>query len=133
MAELVAIDTQARGMGIDLDLADAVTKRREARRDAQALVRRAGEEAKPKGPTGGGSDVVILRDEREGVAQSMELALDQRVLASRGNDGIEYKPKSRGRAQVRRALSQAVRAVHVAWASSTLRLAASAIVGAVRT
>jgi hypothetical protein len=94
MAELIAIDTQARGMGIDLKLSDAVTKGEKPDAMRKRLFAELAAKSEAKGPTGGSGDVVILRDEREGVAQSMELALVQRVLASRGNDGIEYKPKS---------------------------------------
>lgn len=95
MAELVAIDTQARGLSIDLNLAEAVTRGEKPDAMRKRLFAELAKKSEAKGPQGGsnGSSVVILRDEREGVAQSMELALIQRVLASRGYDGIEYKPK----------------------------------------
>src|SRR2546430_10955468 len=93
MAELVAIDTQARGMGIDLNLADAVTRGEKADDMRKRLFKALADKSAQRGPTGGGSDVVILRDERDGVADSMELALIQRVLSSRGHEAIEYKPK----------------------------------------
>ncbi|MGY3278132.1 phage major capsid protein [Bradyrhizobium sp. S3.7.6] len=94
MAELVAIDTQARGLKIDLNLAEAVTRGEKPDAMRKRLFAELAKQSEAKGPTGGGSDVVILRDEREGVAQAMELALVQRVLGSRGNEGIEYKPKA---------------------------------------
>lgn len=101
MAELVAIDTQARGMDIDLGLAGAVARGETADAMRKRLFKELSKRSEKLGPTGGGSDVVILRDERDGVRDAMEIAMIQRVLGSRGNDGIEYKPKDlRERARV---------------------------------
>jgi len=93
VTELVAIDTQARGMEIDLNLAQAVTRGENPDAMRKRMFAELAKRSSQRGPTGGGSDLRVIRDEREGVAQSMELALIQRVLGSRGNDGIEYKPK----------------------------------------
>lgn len=90
MTELVAIDTQARGLGVDLDLAKAVAKGEKPDAMRKRLFVELSKKSADKGPTGGGG-ARVTRDEREGVSQSLELALIQRVL---GYSGMEYKPKS---------------------------------------
>lgn len=93
MAELVEIDTQARGMDIDLGLANAVRKGEKPDAMRKRLFAELAKRSEKRGPTGGGNDVRIIRDERDGVSEAMEIALTTNLLASRGNDGIEYKPK----------------------------------------
>lgn len=92
MAELVLIDTQARGLGIELNLADAVTRGEKADDMRKRLFAELAKKSAQKGPTGGGSDVTVLRHEGEGVSEAMELALTQRILGSNGN--FDYKPLS---------------------------------------
>ncbi len=97
VAELVRIGDQARGMKIDLDVAGAIARDLKpsalrkimfdklAARSAETAIR-------------GGSDVPqvkVIRDERQGRAGAMELALVTQLLGSRGSDGIEYAPKNR--------------------------------------
>jgi hypothetical protein len=114
MAELVAIDTQARGMGIELNLSDAVIRGEKPDAMRKRLFVELAKRSQQRGPTGGGNDVVILRDERDGVAESMELALVQRVLASRGYEGIEYKPKDpREKARLDQYRKQAEQYMHM--------------------
>jgi hypothetical protein len=96
-AELVRIGDQARGLKIELDVAGAIARDLKpaalrkimfdklAARSAESKIR-------------GGNDVAqirVIRDERQGRAGAMELALVTQLLGSRGSDGIEYKPKNR--------------------------------------
>lgn len=96
MAELVVIDTQARGLGIDLGLAEAVTRGEKPdamRKRLFVELAKKSDETAVRGAGNGGS-AVIVRDEKEGVKEAMKIALTRRVLASRGNDGIDYAPKN---------------------------------------
>ena len=96
-AELVRIGDQARGMKIDLDVAGAIARdlKPAALRKIvfdKLAARSAATQIK------GGSDVSqikVTRDERQGRAGAMELALVRQLLSSRGSDGIDYAPKSR--------------------------------------
>ena len=98
IAELVVIDGQARGLGVDLNLADATQKNEtpDAMRK-RLFVQLADKSKKGNGPlsnaNGGGLEVV--RDENEGRSAAMEIALITRLLQSRGQGlSIEYKPKN---------------------------------------
>lgn len=94
VAELALIDQQARSLGIELDLPAALTRGEKPDDMRKRLFNELAKKSEDRGPRGGsGPEVRITRDERESRAEAMELALITRVLASRGNDGIEYKPK----------------------------------------
>ncbi len=93
VAEMALIDQQARGLGIELDLPDAITRGEKPDGMRKRLFAELAKKAK-KGPQGGGADMQITRDEREGIAAAMEIALITRVLASRGGEAIKYEPKN---------------------------------------
>jgi hypothetical protein len=97
MSDLVAIDTQARGLGFNLDLAGALTRNETPDAMRKRLFEQLSKRSSQTGPRG---SAIVIRDEHEGRAEAMELALIQRVLASRGGSGImEYKPKSEAHQQ----------------------------------
>jgi hypothetical protein len=94
VAEMVLIDQQARNLDIDIGLADAITRCEKPDSMRKRMFAKLAEKSAGKGPRGSNSpEVHITRDEREGRSAAMELALITRTLASRGNDGIAYKPK----------------------------------------
>ena len=95
-AELVRIGEQARSHKIELDVASAIERNLKpaalrkimfdklAARSAETAIKGAGEVT-----------IKVTRDERQGRAGAMELALVRQLLSSRGSDGIDYAPKSR--------------------------------------
>ena len=94
-AEMATIDVQARALGVNLDLPKLIAEGATVdgmRKRAFAELAKKSTEHGPRGSSG--PEVQIIRDERDGVATAMEIALTTRVLASRGRDGIEYKPKN---------------------------------------
>ena len=95
-AELVRIGEQARGLKIELDVADAI----ERGLKPDVLRKRMFDKLAARSRTNGPKEnavprIEVTRDERQGRAGAMELALVTQLLGSRGSDGIEYKPKQR--------------------------------------
>jgi hypothetical protein len=98
IAELVVIDNQSRGLGIDLNLADAMQRNEtpDAMRK-RLFVALADKSKKGGGPlsNANGGGLEVTRDENEGRSAAMEIALITRLLQSRGQGlSIEYKPKN---------------------------------------
>ena len=95
--EMMLLDGQIRGLGInDINIGDAIEAQVQPdeirKRIFDSLAKKSAEKGPGTGFSPGPTGVTVLRDEREGVAQAMEIALITRILASRGKDGIEYKP-----------------------------------------
>jgi hypothetical protein len=95
--EMMLLDSQVRGLGIeDISITDAIEAQVQPdeirKRIFDSLAKRSAGRGPGTSVSPGPNGVTILRDEREGVAQAMEVALITRILASRGKDGIEYKP-----------------------------------------
>jgi hypothetical protein len=104
--ELGLIFEQARGLGVDLgSLPDAITKNETPDAARKRMFDELAKKSKDGGPRGGGSGndrAEIVRDEREGVAESMQLALVNRLLQSRGSSmAINYEPKGNSQHAVR--------------------------------
>ncbi|MCJ2021071.1 HK97 family phage prohead protease [Methylobacterium sp. E-065] len=97
-AELAAIAEQARGQGVTLNVVDAITRGLSAAAFRKIAFDKLAEKSKETAVRGShkGSDagrIQFGRDEREGRADAMTLALVTRTLASRGSDGMDYAPK----------------------------------------
>lgn len=97
--ELGLVFDQARDLGVDLGmtLTDAITKNETPdairKRTFKALAKKDREKGPQGSANGGDGNIELIRDEREGVADSMQIALTRRLLASRGRSlTIEYKP-----------------------------------------
>lgn len=94
--ELGLVFEQCRDQGIDLgiSLTDAITGNKTADAIRQIAFKKLATKSKDGGPTSTarGGDVEIIRDEREGVADAMQIALTQRLLNARGRSlAVEYK------------------------------------------
>jgi hypothetical protein len=89
--EMSMIQNQARALDLELDLASHISRNEGPDVMRKRLFEKLAERSKQNGPTFGTVDV--LRDEREGRAEAMEVALVSRVLAARGREGIKYEPK----------------------------------------
>jgi len=93
VAELVLIDSQARGLGIELALSDAITRGEKPDDMRKRLFAELAKKSDARGPRGTATGLQVTRDEQEGVAGAMEVALITRLLASRGRESIAYDPK----------------------------------------
>lgn len=97
--ELGLVFDQARALEVDIGLLSEAIANNEKPDDVRkrmfaALAKR----SKQSGPRGSGTGFQLIRDEREGVVDAMEIALTRRILAGRGRSlEIEYKPDARVR------------------------------------
>ncbi|HMF50185.1 MAG TPA: hypothetical protein VK603_16145, partial [Candidatus Saccharimonadales bacterium] len=93
IAELVLIDSQARGLGIELNLPEALTRNEKPDDMRKRMFAELAKKSNGRGPRGTASGLEVTRDEQEGVSGAMEVALVQRMLASRGRSALVYNPK----------------------------------------
>jgi hypothetical protein len=96
VTEMAVIDTQARGLGVNLDLAGAITKNEGPDAMRKRLFDELAKRSVERGPKGSAAPLNIEfgRDERDGTSVAMEIALITRVLNSRGGrTAIKYEPK----------------------------------------
>lgn len=93
VAELVLIDSQARGLGIELNLPDAITRGEKPDDMRKRMFAELAKKSAGRGPRGNAHGLEVTRDEQEGVSGAMEVALVTRLLASRGREAIKYDPK----------------------------------------
>ena len=95
-SELAAIAKQARGHGVELNLASAIDRGLSPAAFRKIAFDKLAEKSKMSQVRGAQhSGIEVRRDEREGRTDAMTLALTGRVLASRGSDGIEYAPRNK--------------------------------------
>ena len=97
-SELASIANQARAHGVELNLASAIDRGLSPaafRKIAFDKLAEKSKETAVRGSQPGSAHdrIQVGRDEREGRADAMTLALTSRVLASRGSDGMDYAPK----------------------------------------
>ncbi len=95
-AELSRIGEEARAQGVVLNITSAIERGLSAaalRKIAFDKLAERSRENQVRGTTGNHSRIEVKRDEVVGRRSAMELALTMRVLASRGGDAIDYKPK----------------------------------------
>lgn len=95
-SELASIANQARAHGVELNLASAIDRGLSPAAFRKIAFDKLAEKSKMSQVRGAqSSGIEVRRDEREGRADAMTLALTGRVLASRGSDGIEYAPRNK--------------------------------------
>lgn len=101
IAEMAMIDSQARGLGIDLNFAEAISNGESPDRMRKRLFEKLAERSRNNGPLSSlGPHLEVLNDERGEKAKAMEVALIARILGSRDpKERIDvtdkaYRPKN---------------------------------------
>ncbi|MCJ2054001.1 HK97 family phage prohead protease [Methylobacterium sp. J-070] len=97
-AEIARIGEQARAQGVAFNVADAIARGLSTAACRKIVFDRLDAKSRETAVRGAqpgsrGGRIEFGRDEREGRADAMTLALVTRTLASRGSDGIDYAPK----------------------------------------
>jgi phage head maturation protease len=96
MVEIAQIGDQFRVLGVQIDIADAIARGLRPDQVRKSALNRLAQRSGNGGPPYTSTSMQVVRDEREGRAESMEVALIRRVLESGGGGAsINYEPKNK--------------------------------------
>jgi phage head maturation protease len=100
MVEIAQIGDQFRVLGVQIDVADAISRGLRPDQVRKSALNRLAQRSGNGGPPYAGTSMQVVRDEREGRAEAMEVAMVRRILESGGGGAaIGYEPKNKAHKQ----------------------------------